>query len=369
VLMDSAAIMAAQSGSSQLSVGYGAKLVWGDGVTPGGERYHATQSEIRANHIALVRVARGGDKLKIGDQDDLFDDACEDQHDDYFDREFSQKERKTAASKGQAMSHGGFPIKSGGDLRNAVRAIGRAKNPAAAKAHIKKRARALGLTKLLPSSWGDGEGDHDEGGQQRRRSMTERTLNLDGVNIALEDKDGQILERHLAGLTKKIGDQDSELDALRESIADLETALAEAKKLASTKDGEIAALNTKLEDGKITPEKLDQALSVRMDVVDRATTFFGDTKYDWQKKTDAQIRRDVVTARMGEQKAKAMNDDAVEGAFLSLTEPEQQDGFQRLTQSFSRGPAANLSDAAAAAYNKRNDSLQNAWKRNKGKVA
>jgi uncharacterized protein len=71
----------------------------------------------------------------------------------YFDREFSTEQRQNLAKSGAAMPGGGFPIKSEQDLKNAIRAIGRAKDPAAAKAHIKKRAKALGLTKLLPDTW------------------------------------------------------------------------------------------------------------------------------------------------------------------------------------------------------------------------
>ncbi len=281
VLMDSAAILAAQSGTSQLSVGYGAKLIWGDGVTPGGERFDAQQSEIRANHIALVRAARGGDRLKIGDRN-------------------SRK-----------------------DERNG------------------------------------------NGGQQRRSPMSDRMLTIDGVTITLEDKDGQILERHLAVLTKQIKDQRDELAALKEQVEDLEGSLVDAKKVGDGKDGEIAVLKQSVEDSKITPDKLDKALERRMDVVDRATTFFGDQKYPWTGKSDAQIRRDVVTARMGDQKTKLMNDDAIEGAFLSLTETETNDGFSRMTASFSRPPVNNLNDKAAVAYNKRNEQLSNAWRRNK----
>lgn len=68
-------------------------------------------------------------------------------------RDFSTDQRNKMAKSGEAMSHGGFPIKNAQDLKNAIQAIGRAKNPAAAKAHIKKRAAALGLTKLLPEGW------------------------------------------------------------------------------------------------------------------------------------------------------------------------------------------------------------------------
>lgn len=70
-----------------------------------------------------------------------------------FKREFSGKERDAAAESGAAMSDGSYPIKNASDLRNAARLVGRAKNPAAAKAHIISRARALGLTDQLPDGW------------------------------------------------------------------------------------------------------------------------------------------------------------------------------------------------------------------------
>jgi len=74
-------------------------------------------------------------------------------------REFSADQREKLAGKGAAMEDGSFPIATRQDLQNAVQAIGRAKNPEAAKAHIKKRARAMGLTDLLPEKWRESDGD------------------------------------------------------------------------------------------------------------------------------------------------------------------------------------------------------------------
>jgi hypothetical protein len=67
VLMDSAAITEVKDGKTELSVGYTAMLKWGDGVTDKGEKYDATQTEIRANHVAITHTARGGNKLRMGD--------------------------------------------------------------------------------------------------------------------------------------------------------------------------------------------------------------------------------------------------------------------------------------------------------------
>ena len=68
-------------------------------------------------------------------------------------RAYSTEERERMADKGQALPDGSFPIADEEDLRNAIQAIGRASDPDAARAHIRKRARALGLSDLIPESW------------------------------------------------------------------------------------------------------------------------------------------------------------------------------------------------------------------------
>lgn len=68
-------------------------------------------------------------------------------------REFSNKERADLAESGKALPDGSYPIKSVQDLKNAIQSIGRAKNPARVRAHIKTRAQALGRSDLIPDSW------------------------------------------------------------------------------------------------------------------------------------------------------------------------------------------------------------------------
>lgn len=72
---------------------------------------------------------------------------------DIFKADFSEKERKKLAKKKEALPDGSFPIRNTSDLKNAIQAIGRAKDPAKAKAWIKKRAKALGKEDLLPDTW------------------------------------------------------------------------------------------------------------------------------------------------------------------------------------------------------------------------
>lgn len=69
-------------------------------------------------------------------------------------RDVSTEERKKDAKAGRALPDGSFPIDNCSDLRNAIQAIGRAKDPAKAKAHIRKRKSALGCPDVdLPDTW------------------------------------------------------------------------------------------------------------------------------------------------------------------------------------------------------------------------
>lgn len=66
---------------------------------------------------------------------------------------FSTDQRKALASKGKAMSDGSFPITDSEDVSNAVHDWGRAGSKASVKAHIVRRAKALGATDQLPDDW------------------------------------------------------------------------------------------------------------------------------------------------------------------------------------------------------------------------
>lgn len=66
----------------------------------------------------------------------------------------STAERHKAAARGQTISGTeSFPIRNEQDLKNAIRAFGRAGDKAAAKKHIISRARSLGLSRLIPKQW------------------------------------------------------------------------------------------------------------------------------------------------------------------------------------------------------------------------
>jgi len=100
---------------------------------------------------ALVKAATAEVDKLLGDINEKIDSKIE--SDIYWKRDFSDDERSKMAESGEAMEDGSFPIKSEQDLKNAIRAVGRAKDPAKAKDHIKTRAKALGLESLVPDDW------------------------------------------------------------------------------------------------------------------------------------------------------------------------------------------------------------------------
>jgi len=71
-------------------------------------------------------------------------------------RDYSTASRERMAGTGAAMPDGSFPIANATDLRNAIQSVGRAKSYQAAKEHIIRRARALGLVDMLPEDWKPG---------------------------------------------------------------------------------------------------------------------------------------------------------------------------------------------------------------------
>lgn len=73
--------------------------------------------------------------------------------DAYLKRKIADTARSELVTKGLALPDGSFPIESAADLKHAIETIGRARDPAQAKAFIKSRATALGADDAIPQSW------------------------------------------------------------------------------------------------------------------------------------------------------------------------------------------------------------------------
>ena len=269
VLMDSDAIKHAKGGKTELSVGYAAMLVWGDGVTESGEKYDAIQSEIRANHVAITHAARGGNKLRMGDN--------------------------TSSSK--------------------------------------------------------------------ERVMSTRSILIDGITVEMEERDVQVVERQIGKLETDLETAQSELKTLRASsetaLATSKTETANANSTVQTKDAEIATLKQQLADSKLSPQQLDKLVGERVETVQKAKTMLGDSLIIDQK-TDADIRKQVVLARMGDQ-AKDWNDDMIKASFNTLTTAvkDSGNGFSRVSDILSNNTGTDPRNKAYAEYE---ENLANRWK-------
>jgi hypothetical protein len=80
-------------------------------------------------------------------------------------RMYSASDRRKLADSGDALPDGSFPIKNVDDLKNAIAAFGRAKDPEAAKDHIIKRATELDAEDMIPQTWGTKNVDDNEAAQ------------------------------------------------------------------------------------------------------------------------------------------------------------------------------------------------------------
>ena len=200
----------------------------------------------------------------------------------------------------------------------------------------------------------------------------DKTITVDGVSVEMPDVAAAVVQRYIDRLTTDSNNFKTQLD---KALADMgivktnsDAATADAKVKLDTKDGEIAALKQQLKDAEMSPQKLDDMVRSRLDVVSRARSVLGD-KYVADGKTEVDIQRAVVAAKLGDATAKAMPDAAVSGAFTALTtsQSRQGDGVTRMAQAFSTPDTGihSAQDAAAAAYEERNKYLNDAWKNTK----
>jgi hypothetical protein len=70
IVKDKATVDLVKAGKRQLSAGYTCDLLFEDGRAPDGTPYQARQTNIRANHIAIVQRGRAGPEFRIGDGED-----------------------------------------------------------------------------------------------------------------------------------------------------------------------------------------------------------------------------------------------------------------------------------------------------------
>lgn len=101
-------------------------------------------------------------------------------------KDYTKEQREEMAKKGEALPDGSFPIADCSDLENAIQAFGRASDKDAAKAHIKKRAKALDCDVELPDDWSL-EDDEPEIGDE----IDEKTAAIIGTGSLSKSEDAR----------------------------------------------------------------------------------------------------------------------------------------------------------------------------------
>lgn len=124
----------------------------------------------------------------------------------------------------------------------------------------------------------------------------------------------------LDGIPVNLGDAaavEAAIAKLQDTAAKAATALTDAQSALSTETGKVAALEKQLADAKaeLEPARLDQLVADRAALVTKVKAIAPDLVVDG--KTDAEIRRAVVAAKLGD--ACPKDDAGVAGAFAVLT--------------------------------------------------
>lgn len=322
VMMDKNAIEDYRNGKTQLSLGYTCDLAWEPGTAPNGEAYDAVQKDIRANHLALVKAARGGPDLRVGDA----------------------ATTKTCPECGASM-------------------------PASAK--------------YCPDC-GHAMGTKDNQRQENDAMTTANQVAIvmcDGAALSIDAVSAAVINAHMGRLSKTIESLQGKLDesekGTKKAETDAATIATQHKTALDTKDAEIVTLKKQVEDAKLTPAALDKLVIDRVAVINGAKKVLGD-KLVIDGKTDADIRRQVVDAHMKDA-AKGWSDDAVTASFNTLI-ANVKDGsngnggngnggnnrpggvsFDDVRKSFSFAADHNVDDSDKA-YNDMTKHLNDAWK-------
>ena len=197
--------------------------------------------------------------------------------------------------------------------------------------------------------WGDAPQPKHEVQDMADQAIKTRTVLVDGLSVETTDQGAQAIEK----LQSVIGDKDK-------SIADA----AKAHKAAiDAKDAEIAKKDAEIDDlkGKVLDAKaLDAKVQARSDLISKAKAIVSDVKTEGL--TDAEIRKAVVAAKLGDAAIKDKAEAYVDARFDILAEDAGKgDTFRKVVG----GTQARVGDAAMnrdSFYAQRNKQLEDAWK-------
>jgi len=135
----------------------------------------------KAELAAKVKKARSDTDMDDDYMNQMFDDDPENEM-----SVISRRVRERLAKEGKALDDGSYPIRNVSDLKNAIRAYGRAKPGKRAKVqkHIMRRARSLKRSELIPEKWRNASNNEEivlsfqESIEAARKKLNNESLSL-----------------------------------------------------------------------------------------------------------------------------------------------------------------------------------------------
>lgn len=343
LVMDGRAIKDVEDGKAELSVGYSCDLKWESGVTPDGEAYDAIQTNIRANHIAIVDAARGGPKLRIGDGVTIDAARVQAAHDAVKKGKVNRKDDLVNADGFLAVAGEGgtkeYPFSKDGTVY--LRGLEAASKLADKNGDSVTRVAVDSLISLIQNQ-GDDEMD----------TKDLKTITVDGIGVQMTDVAAAVVNKTIAAYDAKVAELQKIIDKAAtdtavKMAADSKT-IEDLQKKTAEDAAKIVTLEAAVKDSVLTPAKLDQLVKDRAVVATKAKIVHDAVVVDG--KTDYEIKAQVVTAKLGDS-AKGWNEVQVCAAFDTLTAGVKLDGTETAPVLSTRAVAGDGLDALRAAFN------------------
>ena len=176
-----------------------------------------------------------------------------------------------------------------------------------------------------------------------------RTIMVDGISITTTDQGAQVIEK----LSKQLADSAAKFDVA--DAAHKEAIAAKDKELGQ-KDAKIA----ELESAKVSDADLDAMVADRAALVGSAAKLV--ENFDAKGKTNADIRREVVSAKVGDAAVADKSDEYVEARFDALVSTISNDAVASAVAHADLSASAEPIAAMDGALKEMHEGLQNAWK-------
>ena len=306
LMTDKALIADYRAGKKELSGGYSAKLVIGDGVNANGESYVAKQTEIDGNHVAFVTRGRAGSECRVIDA-------------------------APCAALPIALEDGAKEAAAW--LKKAIALHEKHMNGSAPTTGKEGEKSQMLMMEQMKNALAELEGGGMKSG-----------MKMDCYPFHIHDQEKPVKTMVIDGLTVDMANADTAIATVQTLIAardEAKTALATAQTDLAAKDTQIATLTTEkkaLEDAKPTPAQLRDAAKAYAQVIGKAKAIGVDVTDAMDEGT---IMKAAVTKVMGDA-AKDWNDAQIAASFAVVTKDAKVDDVK--VQPL--GNPTNVADAA-----------------------